>query len=433
MLSSKSLRVNFLIKLTASMAVLLLFFSIILSTYINYGVETNLRSSLIKQANYLFAKYPDLEDALQKQGQLLRKTLKIDAKILQVPAASYEPLYFRQIQRDDKIFLQGYFPYNFQRQLYLVLSKDITMQKHLQNQIFQALLLLNLVGMGLILLYAFFLSKMLLAPIRYFSQKLEKMNENILEALNLEKIPPEFRPLGQSINKLISRIKSFLLYKKELFVGTAHELKTPLAVIKTRSQVALIKRNKSIESLEEVIRENISTVDDMNRIISAILEFGRAEGAQFEKPVELDLIEMLHKKAQEYALLAEASGKSLRYRLTPKKLKGRIQPLLLTQILQNLIQNALRFTPQGGTVRLFSYLKGGNLIIKIRDEGPGIDETVDLFAPFKRSQDSPGAGLGLFLVKSAADALGAEVKLKNRRDGKGAVAMLILPLENQGS
>jgi two-component system OmpR family sensor kinase len=430
LLSSKSLRLNFLIKLTASMVVLLTFFSLILSTYINYGVETSLRSSMIKQANYLFAKYPDLEKSLQTQSSLLRQTLKIRARIVQLPGASYEPRHFRQIVKGKHTYLEGYFPYNFPQQRYLVLTKDITLQKRLQKQVFHAIVFLNILAMGLIILYAFFLSKMLLSPIRYFSQKLEKMNENILDPLDLEKIPQEFRPLGHSINKLVTRIKSFLLYKKELFVGTAHELKTPLAVIKTRSQVALMKKARSPESLEGVIRENVSTVDDMNRIISAILEFGRAEGAQFERPVELDLMKFLRKKAEEYSLLAEASGKSLHYRLTPPKLHVRIQPLLLTQILQNLIQNALRFTPEGGRVRLFSYLKEDRLILKIRDEGPGIDESVDLFAPFKRSGDSPGAGLGLFLVKSAADALGAEVLLKNRRDGKGAVATLILPLEN---
>jgi two-component system OmpR family sensor kinase len=412
------------------MAVLLTFFSLILSTYINYGVETSLRSSMIKQANYLFAKYPDLEKALREQHNLLRRTLKINARIERVPDASYAPRHFRQIVQAGRTYLEGYFPFNFQQQRYLVLTKDITLQKHLQKQVFHAIIFLNILAMGLIILYAFFLSKMLLAPIRFFSQKLEKMNENILEPLDLEKIPLEFRPLGESINQLVTKIKSFLLYKKELFVGTAHELKTPLAVIKTRSQVALMKKKKTPEDLERVIKENIATVDDMNRIISAILEFGRAEGAQFERPVELDLMEFLRKKADEYSLLAEASGKHLRYRLTPPKLRVRIQPLLLTQILQNLIQNALRFTPKGGTVRLFSYLKDDRLILKIRDEGPGIDESADLFAPFKRSGDSPGAGLGLFLVKSAADAMGAEVTLKNRRDGRGTVATLILPLKN---
>jgi two-component system OmpR family sensor kinase len=411
------------------MAVLLSFFSFILYTYINYSAETELRASLVKQANYLFANYDDLENALREQKDILRKTLKINARIIPAPTAGYRPLHFHTMERDGRTYLQAYFPYNFRHQSYLVLTADITQQKKMQNKVFRAILLINLITMVLILLYAFLLSGMLLSPIRFFSKKLEKMNENILEPLDLKKIPPEFHPLGRSINSLVARIKSFLLYKKELFVGTAHELKTPLAVMKTRSQVALIKKKKSAEDLERVIRENIETIDDMNRIIGSILEFGRAEGAQFEKPLRTDLIAFLRTKAEEFALLARSEGKELRYRLSPEKLTLRIQPLLLTQILQNLVQNALRFTPPGGKVHLFSFVKGDRFVIKVRDEGPGIDESLDLFAPFKRSKDSPGAGLGLFLVKSAADALGATVTLKNRRDGKGAVATFSLPLE----
>jgi len=411
------------------MAVLLTFFSIILYSYINYSVETELRASLIKQANYLFGKYHDLEKAIREQKELLRKTLKIDVGIVPAPSAGYQPLHFHALERDGHSYLQAYFPHNFSRQSYLVLTADITQQKKMQQKVFRAIVLLNGIAMILILLYAFILSGMLLSPIRYFSRKLERMNENILEPLDLSEVPPEFHPLGRSVNSLVARIKSFLLYKKELFVGTAHELKTPLAVMKTRSQVALIKKKRTSEDLERVIRENIGTIDDMNRIIGAILEFGRAEGAQFEKPEKLDLVAFLRTKAEEYTLLARSEGKELRYRLTPKKLELTIQPLLLTQILQNLIQNALRFTPRGGRVHLFSYLKEDRFVIKVRDEGPGIDESLDLFAPFKRSKSSPGAGLGLFLVKSAADALGATVTLKNRRDGRGAVATFSLPLE----
>jgi two-component system OmpR family sensor kinase len=431
LLSSKSLKLNFLVKLTASMAVLLSFFSLILYTYINYSVETELRASLIKQANYLFANYDDLETALKEQKDILRKTLKINARIIPAPSATYRPLHFQTLQRGDRHYLQAFFPHNFRRQSYLVLTADITQQKRMQKKVFRAMVLLNIIAMVLILFYAFVLSGMLLSPIRFFSRKLEKMNENILEPLDLTKIPPEFHPLGRSVNSLVARIKSFLLYKKELFVGTAHELKTPLAVMKTRSQVALIKKERTPEDLERVIRENIGTIDDMNRIIGAILEFGRAEGAQFEKPAQLDLVDFLRAKAKEFSLLAESEGKRLHTRLTPERLVRKIQPLLLSQILQNLIQNALRFTPEGGKIQLFSYLKDDRFIIKIRDEGPGIDESADLFAPFKRSKESPGAGLGLFLVKSAADALGATVTLKNRSDGKGAVATLSLPLEKK--
>ena len=74
-----------------------------------------------------------------------------------------------------------------------------------------------------------------------------------------------------------------------------------------------------------------------------------------------------------------------------------------------------------------SYFKEGHLVIDVIDEGKGIDESKDLFAPFLRTQDSDGVGLGLFLVKSAADAMNAEVELFNRIDHQGTVARVTLP------
>ena len=90
---------------------------------------------------------------------------------------------------------------------------------------------------------------MLVSPIFCLSERLGRMNENILEPIDLEKMPIELQPFGRSINQLVARIKSFLHYKKELSVGTAHELKTPLAIMKTRNQVTLMKKNVSCAEL----------------------------------------------------------------------------------------------------------------------------------------------------------------------------------------
>lgn len=95
--------------------------------------------------------------------------------------------------------------------------------------------------------------------------------------------------------------------------------------------------------------------------------------------------------------------------------------------MQNFLQNALKFTPEGKTVTFKSSLTTAGLLIEVIDEGCGIDESVDLFAPFKRQGNKSGAGLGLFLAKSAADALGAEIRIANRNDGaEGTVASLHL-------
>ena len=410
------------------MAVLELFFSAIFYSYISYSVDTELREAIVKQGRYLFATYDDVAKALEDKKELLQRTMKVDVRISALPNENFRAIHFRTFKQKKHYYLEAYFPYEFALQRYLVLRADVTKQKRVQNKVTRGIILMNIFGMVGIILHAFFLSGMLVAPVRVFSKKLAKINERALAPLDLKGMPEEFVPLGESINHLIGRIQSFLNYKKELFVGTAHELKTPLAVIKTKSQVTLLKKSSTTEDLIDALKQNIRSVDDMNKIISSILEFGRAEGAQFEEPESIDIIMFLQRMCEEFSLLAAQEGRVLHCRLTPSTLTATLPPLLLRQIMQNLLQNAIKFTPEGKRIKLFSYRKGNRCIIKVRDEGQGVDETQDLFAPFKRSQDSSGAGLGLFLVKSASDALRAEISIKNRRDGKGTVATLILPL-----
>jgi two-component system OmpR family sensor kinase len=197
--------------------------------------------------------------------------------------------------------------------------------------------------------------------------------------------------------------------------------------MKTKTQVTLLKRKISHNDLEDALKQNITSIDEMNKIVTSILEFGRAEGAQFEAPVDMNVIDFIRKKAQDFKILADAKGQQFSYELEPENCTIFIQPLLLTQILQNFVQNALKFTPNENRVVLKTYLQDGNLVIDVIDEGVGLDVTKDHFAPFIRSQSSDGAGLGLFLAKSASDAMGAIITLKNRKDRQGTIASVVLP------
>jgi len=111
----------------------------------------------------------------------------------------------------------------------------------------------------------------------------------------------------------------------------------------------------------------------------------------------------------------------------PNGFMAHLQLSLLNQIIQNFVQNALKFTPIEKNVTIQSSLSDNGLLIEVIDEGCGIDESIDLFAPFKRQGNKSGVGLGLFLAKSAADGLGAIIKIENRKDGiDGTVASIEL-------
>ena len=311
---------------------------------------------------------------------------------------------------------------------YLVLEKETTLQSQIVEEIFIDIIIVNVTAILLVLFYALFLSRMLLIPIKILSHKLTNLDEKFLKEIDIKSLPDEFLPLGNSINRLISRIQTFVLYQKELFVGVAHELKTPLAVMKTKNEVTLLKPRES-EKYIEALKSNNEAINGMNAMIGSVLEIGRQEGAQFEEPVNIDVIAFLKKLGKNYEVLAKGEEKNLTLDLKPEIFNLNIQTSLLTHIVQNFVQNAIKFSPKNSTITISSRVEKSKFIIEVADEGVGIDESKDLFAPFKRYGNKGGAGLGLFLAKGAAQALGAEISIKNRENANGAVASLVLNLK----
>jgi len=415
------------------MATLVLITSFSLYIYIRYNSNLQIESSLEKQANYLLKNYPNLEQALHDKKDILKNSFDTEARIEHAPYIHYKPKFFRTIKLDNNYYIQGFFPYKFRSQDYLLLTKNITSQIKFENIVYKGVIFANIVSLIVIILYAFILSKMLIKPIRFFSNKIAKMNENRLSKLDTKSLPDEFTPLANSINQLIAKIENFIYYKKELFIGAAHELKTPLAVMKTKSQVTLLKKNKSIESLTSAIEQNIKSINDLNAIVESILAFGRAEGAQFEESKSIDIIQYLNDIIEEFEIIAIKEQKYIITDITPKSLTISIRPMLFRHIVQNLMQNAIRFTPEGNKIFINSFVYNGLFILRIKDNGIGLPDNFDIFAPFKRTKSSQGTGLGLFLAKSAADSIGAKIKLRNRPNCKGTVASIILPIKNSSN
>ncbi len=426
MAGNRSIRNQFLTQLIIASSVLLIIFSTMLYTYIKQSLYDELSQELVNQARYIVQTFPDYEEGEKIDAKNLKNALQISAKVIGAPHHFYSSIEWRERKENGKHYLELIYPYNFKAQTYLLMVKDISGMAKMLNKILRSIIVINLISLILIVLYAFGLSAMLLVPITRMSKKLSTLNENFLTTINTRELPEEFVPLGESINRLINRIQTFVKYQKELFIGAAHELKTPLNVMKLKNDVTLIKRREPEKYIEALQLAN-KTILELNDMIGSILEIGRLEGAHFELPKQVDIIEFIRKKGEDFKLLAKAENRKLILDLQPESLTGLIQTTLLNQILQNFLQNAIKFTPRERSILLKTRQIDENRIkLEVIDEGPGIDESVDLFAPFKRVGNAPGAGLGLFLAKSAADAMGARISLKNRTDGKsGTVATLI--------
>ncbi|MCR4941981.1 MAG: HAMP domain-containing histidine kinase [Campylobacter sp.] len=350
------------------------------------------------------------------------------AYIISRPFMHKKP-YFVYVDEGKETFIQLFYPIDSKTHLKLV--KNTTMQSDILKQVLTDILLVNATAIALVLFYALFLSRLLLLPIKTLSYKLSSINEQFLQEIDTKNLPTEFKGLGDSINSLIGRISTFLLYQKELFVGTAHELKTPLAVMKTKNEVTLLKERESKRYIE-TLQANNESINSMNKMISSILEIGRQEGAQFEEPTNLDIIGFLEKLGKNFSILAHQEDKNVVLDLHPNILNIKIQSTLLTHVIQNFVQNAIKFSPPKGVIKICSRLEKDSFIIEVIDEGCGIDESKDLFAPFKRYGNKSGSGLGLFLAKGATQALGGELSIKNRSDARGTIASLKLNVKSKG-
>ena len=421
MFSKRSIRRNFLIQLLIASASLIVIFSSVLYFFIEKSIYEEKHEELILYAKNistnqdLYSMHLDTDDMV----------LGLNIEILYLKKEHQDILLYQKT-KDNQTYLTLLYPFNLKTRSYLKITKEISQTKRILDKILNYILILNLVGFLLVVIYAVALSKMLISPVKTLNSRLSNMNEHLMQPIKVETLPEEFEPLGETINHLITRIENFVKYQKELFIGTAHELKTPLAVIKLKNQVTLIKK-RSDEEYIDALKVTNKTIDEMNIIVSNILNIGRQEGAQLEKPVEVDIIAFLREKANNFRLLAENEGKELRMSFEPSGFMAYLQLSLLNQIIQNFLQNALKFTPKNRSVTLQSSQDDFGLLIEVIDEGCGIDESVDLYAPFTRQGDKSGVGLGLFLAKSAADALGARIEIKNREDKiEGTIASLQL-------
>ena len=422
MLSTKSLRVRFVIQLASASLMLIVIFSVMLYNYMRITIfETPVQNLILRAQKIVDASVPP-----EKISSFLQNTPgEYESKIIENESINKPK--FIESSEGGRSYLQLHYPYG--KDKILSIRADVSVYANIVNQILIDIILVNLTMIFLVVFYAMFLSRMLLMPIKLISQRLASVDEKFLKPIDAAEIPSEFSPLSNSINRLLERIETFIMYQKELFIGIAHELKTPLAVMKTKNEVTLIKPRER-EKYIEALKNNNDSIDSMNKMISSILEIGRQEGAQFEAPEQTDMIAYLRELCVGFKILARTAGKDLTMDLKPEQLEISVQKSLFMHVIQNFIQNAIKFSPDGEKVLIESEISDGDFIVRVANKGEPLNEEIDYFAPFKRYGGKPGAGLGLFLAKNAAQAMGAQVDLKNDKARSLIVAIFKLPLKN---
>ena len=415
-MKSRSIYKQFYRKLIFASSLFIIILSFIFYEYTRSSFYDNIQENLLFQAKKIEKGYvKDDFKPVNTQFQSIELLLNSDKQKID----------FLNFNKNDEYFLRLTYP--LEDGTFLQITKDITLERNfLYSIIFKNLFILAIPGFILMLLYSLIVSKSLLKPIMQINKKLSNMDENSLAPIDTKDLPDEFLTLANSINSLTNRIATYIKFKKELFVGIAHELKTPLAVMKLKNEL-MLKKPREKNEYEEALKLTVKQIDDMNIMITSILDIGRTEGAQFETPTEIDLVDYIRRKTNDYKMLSNQRGIDTIFTSNVSSLQTSIRVTLFNQILQNFVQNAIKFTPDNHKILINLKETKEKIIIKVIDEGSGIDESVDVFAPFKKIGTKNGVGLGLYLAKIASDALNAKISIRNRRDNiQGCVAKLTL-------
>lgn len=244
----------------------------------------------------------------------------------------------------------------------------------------------------------------------------------------------EFDRLGGTMNAMLDRIAALMAGMRGVADAIAHDLRTPIARARAKLEESLVTASTE-EELRAAVEEGIADLDNITRIFQALLRIAEAEaGARRAAFAQLDLPEVLRDAAEFYEVMAEAREQTLETDM-PAHLPMLGDRDLLLQAVANLLDNAIKFTPSGGTVRLIARQDEAGIEIAVSDSGPGLspedrERAMDRFFRADASRNLPGSGLGLALVRAVAQLHAGEVMLGDAMPGAsppGLKVALLLP------
>ena len=280
---------------------------------------------------------------------------------------------------------------------------------------------------------AYWLARAALAPVERLRRQVAALSERDTgSAVQVPGTRDEIAALARTMNDLLVRLHGALARQRAFVADASHELRTPFAVLRGELELAGRPR-RTREELSAAVASAAEEADRLTRITDDLLLLARGDEATLSVSLaRSDVAQLLARSAERAGGRAAAAGVTCRV-IAPAGLTAMVDEGRIRQAVDNLIDNALRFAPRDTEVDLCAEMTGKELVIEVRDCGPGfppsfLPHAFERFArpDLGRARDAGGAGLGLSIVQAITHAHGGRAVVGNREEG-GALVRLEIP------
>jgi two-component system sensor histidine kinase TctE len=287
----------------------------------------------------------------------------------------------------------------------------------LANEIIKGVILPQFIILPVILALVWFALSRGLSPLAQLQERIRARRPDDLSPIDPRQVPEEISPLVGSLNDMLERLSQTIDMQKRFIADAAHQMKTPLAGMRMQSELAL--RQVDADEIHRSLEQLAKSSESATRLVNQLLALARAEnqphaGLAFE---QLDLAALARDTVQDWVPASFAHKIDLGFEQPDEPVAIGGNALMLRELLSNLIDNALRYTPAGGSVTVRVRRDGDQSLLEVEDTGPGIapNERAHVFERFYRilGSGAAGSGLGLAIVREIAQQHGAEVDVFN--------------------
>ena len=279
----------------------------------------------------------------------------------------------------------------------------------------------------------------LIDTVRRFKEGDYQARAKTLGSGDLADLSNNFNEMADTIVANIEELKSVQNLRRELIANISHDLRTPLAIMKGYVETLLLKNDSiSPEQRKKYLETTLSSGDRLSKLIGQLFEYSKLEAKQIQPQKEPFFIaEIAQDIFRKYQLLAKERGITMKLNASSEIPMVFADIGLVERVIQNLMDNALKFTPKGGEVNITLEPVGNNVTVKISDTGPGIPEG-EQSAIFERygQADQPhetkknGAGLGLAIARKILELHNATIKVQSKLN-EGTAFSFELPAYSQ--